>query len=67
MDFNASGLFKMADDIKVEPDVGQIVGQIKDIDPHPLYTPANLQGQDYDRDGGCPREFPFTRGVQATM
>jgi len=53
----------MADDIKVEPDVGQL----KDIDPQPLYTPANLQGRDYDRDAGYPGEFPFTRGVQATM
>jgi methylmalonyl-CoA mutase N-terminal domain/subunit len=59
----------MADDIKVEPEVGQqIVGQhIKDIDPQPLYTPANLQGRDHDRDVGYPGEFPFTRGVQATM
>ncbi len=62
------GSFKMADDIKVEPEVRQIVGQqIKDIDPQPLYTPANLQGRDYDHDVGYPGEFPFTRGVQATM
>src|SRR5215469_1072599 len=33
----------------------------------PLYTPANLEGWDYDRDAGYPGEFPFTRGVQATM
>ncbi|HKE33155.1 MAG TPA: methylmalonyl-CoA mutase family protein [Candidatus Angelobacter sp.] len=33
----------------------------------PLYTPANLEGWDYDRDVGYPGEFPFTRGVQATM
>src|SRR5882762_7752795 len=32
-----------------------------------LYTPANLQGWDHDRDAGYPGEFPFTRGVQATM
>ncbi len=59
----------MADDMKVEPEVGQqIVGQqIKDIDPQPLYTTANLQGRDYGRDIGYPGEFPFTRGVQATM
>ena len=34
---------------------------------HPLYTPANLQDWDYDRDVGYPGDFPFTRGVQATM
>ena len=33
----------------------------------PLYTPADLSGWDYDRDLGYPGEFPFTRGVQATM
>ncbi|MGH9642112.1 MAG: acyl-CoA mutase large subunit family protein [Terriglobales bacterium] len=33
----------------------------------PLYTPGDLAGHDYDRDLGYPGEFPFTRGVQATM
>jgi methylmalonyl-CoA mutase N-terminal domain/subunit len=34
---------------------------------HPLYTPADLEGFDYDRDLNYPGQFPFTRGVQATM
>jgi methylmalonyl-CoA mutase, N-terminal domain len=33
----------------------------------PLYTPADLAGWDYDREAGYPGQFPFTRGVQATM
>jgi len=37
------------------------------IPVHPLYTPADIAGRDYDRDIGYPGEFPFTRGVQATM
>ncbi len=37
------------------------------IPVQPLYTPADLAGRDYDRDLGYPGEFPFTRGVQATM
>src|SRR5689334_10490937 len=41
--------------------------QLKDIVPQPLYTPANLQGWNYEADAGYPGEFPFTRGVQATM
>src|SRR5260221_10598081 len=53
----------MPDDVKLEPETGQI----KEIEPQPLYTPANLEGWDYDRDVGYPGEFPFTRGVQATM
>src|ERR1700704_4586988 len=34
-----------------------------------LYTAADLATRDwnYDRDAGYPGEFPFTRGVQATM
>jgi methylmalonyl-CoA mutase, N-terminal domain len=54
----------MSQDTKVERDAEQ---QLKDITPHPLYTPADLEGWDYDSDVGYPGEFPFTRGVQATM
>src|SRR6266702_6286883 len=34
---------------------------------HPLYTPTDLEGWDYDRDLNYPGQFPYTRGVQATM
>jgi methylmalonyl-CoA mutase N-terminal domain/subunit len=37
------------------------------IPVHMLYTPADLEGRDYDRDIGYPGQFPYTRGVQATM
>src|SRR5436309_1115160 len=37
------------------------------IPVRPLYTPADLEGWDYDRQVAYPGEFPFTRGVQATM
>ena len=37
------------------------------ISVHPLYTPADLEGWDYDRDLNFPGQFPYTRGVQATM
>jgi methylmalonyl-CoA mutase, N-terminal domain len=33
----------------------------------PLYTPENLIGFDYDSDLGYPGQYPFTRGVHATM
>ena len=32
-----------------------------------LYTPLSMADTDYCRDLGFPGEFPFTRGVQATM
>jgi methylmalonyl-CoA mutase N-terminal domain/subunit len=37
------------------------------IPVNPLYTPADLNGSDYDQQIGYPGEFPFTRGVQPTM
>ena len=32
-----------------------------------LYTPADLEGRDQEREVGYPGQYPFTRGVQATM
>ncbi len=32
-----------------------------------LYAPADLKGSDYESEVGYPGEYPFTRGVQATM
>jgi methylmalonyl-CoA mutase N-terminal domain/subunit len=37
------------------------------IPVRPLYSPSDLASSDYDPDLGYPGEFPFTRGVQATM
>ena len=32
-----------------------------------LYTPADLENTDFGRDIGWPAEFPYTRGIHATM
>ncbi|MCI0890787.1 MAG: methylmalonyl-CoA mutase, partial [Chloroflexi bacterium] len=32
-----------------------------------LYTPEDIADADYQKDVGYPGEYPFTRGVQATM
>lgn len=53
----------MSENVKPGPNGGDLKG----IDPAPLYTPANLEGWSYDHDDGYPGEFPYTRGVQATM
>jgi methylmalonyl-CoA mutase N-terminal domain/subunit len=37
------------------------------ITVQPLYTPTDLEGSNYDSDVGYPGQFPYTRGVQATM
>ena len=34
---------------------------------NPLYTPADLKGSDYASEVGYPGEYPFARGVQASM
>jgi methylmalonyl-CoA mutase N-terminal domain/subunit len=71
----------MARDIKLAPQAGDLIPQadgatqnvpveaaaVSSAAVHPLYTPANLQDWDYDRDVGYPGEFPYTRGVQPTM
>src|SRR6202051_1054443 len=37
------------------------------IPVRPLYTPDDLREWDYESEVGYPGEYPFTRGVQATM
>lgn len=37
------------------------------IPVNPLYTPADLEGWSYEQDLGFPGQYPYTRGVQATM
>ena len=37
------------------------------ISIRPLYAPADLSGRDLERDLSYPGEYPFTRGVQATV
>jgi methylmalonyl-CoA mutase N-terminal domain/subunit len=39
----------------------------KNLEYNRLYTPLDLEGQDYERDLGLPGSYPFTRGVQPTM
>ncbi|MCH8052363.1 MAG: methylmalonyl-CoA mutase, partial [Chloroflexi bacterium] len=48
-------------------------GERSDTDFHtsstpvaPLYTPADVEGADYNADVGYPGEYPYTRGVQPT-
>lgn len=38
-----------------------------DIEIKRLYTPLDIQSEDYDESLGYPGEYPYTRGVQPTM
>jgi methylmalonyl-CoA mutase, N-terminal domain len=62
----------MADAIKTAasrkpPQSGSDPQTSSHIPIHSLYTPADLEGQDQEKEVGYPGQYPFTRGVQATM
>src|SRR3989475_3239678 len=40
---------------------------VSSVPIEPLYTPESLNGFDADADLGYPGQYPFTRGVHATM
>ncbi len=52
---------------KTSPAAAREIETSSHIAVNPLYTPADLKGSDYESDVGYPGEYPFTRGVQATM
>src|SRR5450432_3349118 len=56
----------MTDKPKSRPTAAEIETS-SHIAVNPLYTPADLKGSDYESEVGYPGEYPFTRGVQATM
>src|SRR5438270_1646501 len=57
----------MAQDVKTAPAPHREIETSSHIPVKPLYTPADLKGLDYETEIGYPGEYPFTRGVQATM
>ncbi len=52
---------------KTSPTAAREIETSSHIPVNPLYTPADLKGSDYENEVGYPGEYPFTRGVQATM
>ncbi len=57
----------MTEKPKSGSDVAAEIETSSHIPVSPLYTPADLKGSDYESEVGYPGEYPFTRGVQATM
>ncbi len=59
----------MTEKLKLKPRPGAAaeIETSSHIPVKPLYTPADLKGSDYESEVGYPGEYPFTRGVQATM
>jgi methylmalonyl-CoA mutase N-terminal domain/subunit len=57
----------MAEKVIPEPKETRDEQTSSHISVNPLYTPADLEGWDYDAHIGYPGQYPFTRGVQTTM
>src|SRR5499427_4884985 len=57
----------MADKVKNAPVTTEELETSSHIPVRPLYTPVDLEGWDQLEEVGFPGEFPYTRGVQATM
>jgi methylmalonyl-CoA mutase N-terminal domain/subunit len=57
----------MTEKLKPRTDGATEIETSSHIPVNPLYTPADLKGYDYESEVGYPGEYPFTRGVQATM
>src|ERR1700678_1294011 len=58
----------MADRVRAAEGGGGVeVETSSHIPVNPLYTAADLKETDYEGEIGYPGEYPFTRGVQATM
>src|SRR5947209_8067512 len=57
----------MSHKLKADPSTPAEIETSSHIRVKPLYTPADLKGSDYESEVGYPGEYPFTRGVQATM
>ncbi|HYM08142.1 MAG TPA: methylmalonyl-CoA mutase family protein [Terriglobales bacterium] len=57
----------MTDKLKAETGAPADPETSSHIPIRPLYTPADLNGRDPENEVGYPGDYPYTRGVQATM
>ncbi len=57
----------LAKSLSKSPEAKPVFTTISGAPVERLYTPADVETVDYDRDLGYPGSFPFTRGVQPTM
>src|SRR6201981_3278172 len=57
----------MTDDLKAAASTPADPETSSHIPIRPIYSPTDLDGRDLERDLSYPGEYPYTRGVQATM
>ena len=53
--------------VKTKPERQKEFYTISGIPVKRVYTPEDIKDMDYMRDLGFPGEYPFTRGIHATM
>jgi methylmalonyl-CoA mutase N-terminal domain/subunit len=54
-------------EIERAPSAEQPATTVSGVPIDPLYTPENLEGFDYETALGYPGQYPYTRGIHATM
>jgi len=54
-------------EIESAPPPAQPATTVSGMPIDPLYTPDNLEGFEYDTSLGYPGQYPYTRGIHATM
>jgi methylmalonyl-CoA mutase N-terminal domain/subunit len=58
---------KLEEIFSVTPERLERFSTVSDQEIQRIYTPEDVEDQDYERDLGFPGDFPFTRGVQPSM
>ena len=57
---------KYLEDLKNSKTTGMKFTSVSGEEVKPLYTPDDLEGNDYLKDIGFPGQYPFTRGIHAS-
>jgi methylmalonyl-CoA mutase N-terminal domain/subunit len=58
---------KLDDIFSVHPERLERFSTVSDKEIHRIYTPADVENQDFMQDLAFPGQYPFTRGVQPSM
>jgi methylmalonyl-CoA mutase N-terminal domain/subunit len=64
---DTTALDRFQQEISATPPRPQPPTTVSGLPIEPLYTPESLNGFDYETDLGYPGQYPFTRGVHASM
>jgi methylmalonyl-CoA mutase, N-terminal domain len=60
-------LKKLEEELSSRPERLERFSTVSDMEIRRIYTPVDIEDQDFKRDIGFPGEFPYTRGVHPSM